>query len=370
MLRAFVVDSSAALEDLYRLRYEVFTQEQSKYRGIADHSGRRLKDSLDDVAIHIAVADGERIVGSVRQVRGRALATSGMFEQLGLARLAELPDIAFGFSGRLCIDPAYRGSRALLKLLELNYRSAREQGTYLDFIYCNPHIVFQYEQLGYRRYYKSCEDPQLGLQAPMVLIGDDLSHLRAVGSPFLPFALEYGSSGRDLGLASRYSETPSPISVALQGREAYLHHVETALALCGAAGVLACLPATARQFLLNTSSVVHLEPGQSPTMQGTPAKELFVVFAGTLEAADESGRSLQAAAGSPIGHEDLFERTHHRIEFRAAEACDVLVIDDGTLARFQRRFPAEFARLRERLASRFSSKWRNGSSVRPTLEAT
>ncbi len=363
MLRVFVADAADDREALYQLRYEVFTQEQSKYRAIADHAGRRLKDALDDVAVHVAVADGDRIVGGLRQVRGLANATPTMVAHLGLDHFGDLPKVAFGFSGRLCIDPEYRGSRALLNLLELNYRTAREQGTFLDFIFCNPHIIHQYEQLGYRRYFKAYEDRQLGLQAPMVLVGDDLAHLGSVRSPFLPFARDYPPAGHQVVLAERFEAVPTPLSAATYGCEAYRNHVERALAACGFGGFLDWKPAAAVRLLLEPSSLIGLDVAQSPTLLGTPAKELFVVLSGRLAAVDGSGRTLDAFAGSVVGHADLFDRSPHRLEFRALEPSELLVIDELSLSRLERHFPNEYEQLRERLGQGFVADLRGAASL-------
>ena len=54
----------------YRLRYELYVEEQGLFEDVADHDRRHLSDEMDEHAdITIGIADGE-VVGTGRSVRG------------------------------------------------------------------------------------------------------------------------------------------------------------------------------------------------------------------------------------------------------------------------------------------------------------
>lgn len=326
-LRAFVAKTTEDKEALYRLRYNVFTGEQSKYTAIADHAAGRLVDAFDDAATHIAVADDEKIVGGLRQIRGRRYASAAMADRLGLDQLSHLKDEEIGFSGRLCIQPRYRGSRALLHLLERNYCTARDDGVRFDFIFCNPHIIEQYEALGYRRYYRYYSDAQLGFQSPMVLDGCAADFLMQVRSPFAKLAHSRPSEAADLRVNSMLMSNirvGRELAETLMGRPTY----------CASRAVQAVL-----RRLLDGAVLIECSAGDVVTPIGTPGREIFLVVSGNLTSISSDMTSTALTAGDFFGHGALLRRGSHDTEVRAAESAEIAVFSDRQVELLARQDP-------------------------------
>ena len=336
-MQAFVVTRQDDLEALYRLRYAVFTAEQNKYAAVADHVERRLVDSLDAVATHIAVRDGDQIIGGLRQVRGRRHATPQMDNKLGLHALTHLPDAHFAFSGRLCIDTNYRGSRALLLLLLENYATARADGAFLDFIFCNPHIIGQYEALGYRRWHRYYPDAQLGYQAPMVLLADDHAHLRACRSPFAAIAASLPTSAPCAALVA--SLMPA-VTITSQERASLVDEFAPS-----------CDRDQRDQVaeLIDSSTVIQTCTGDLITPPGTPGREVFVLLRGQATCQRQNGTNDQLEVGSIFGHDILFASGTHTQGVVTTTPCTLLVIPDRLVNVLATRHPAAWQSVRTRL---------------------
>jgi predicted GNAT family N-acyltransferase len=336
-LEAFVATRAEDLEALFRLRYRVFTAEQSKYQRIADHAGQRLVDDFDAVATHLAVAQGGRIVGGLRQLRGRRHASAAMVERLGLAWLDHLADQAFGFSGRLCIEPELRGGRALMCLLALNYRTALADGVRFDFIFCNPHLITQYEALGYRRYHRSYADAELGWQSPMVLDGCDRAHLQACGSPFAAM------------IDPAAARPPDPVVQAMLIPDSQLDGVRArALARCMQVRAGRALGDSAVALLvdwLQSAPLLAAAHGLVVAPRGTPGRELFVVECGRVRLELPGGEVRIAMPGDTFGLDALQRRAAHEVQASALGPTRIVAVSDRQLELALRRQAADAAEL-------------------------
>lgn len=70
----------------------------------------------------------------------------------------------------------------------------RNRDISFDFINVNEPLDKFYEALGYRRYMPDFRHPEFGAVVPMVMVVNDVEHLRKVGSPFIGNGHEYKGS--------------------------------------------------------------------------------------------------------------------------------------------------------------------------------
>ncbi len=194
MYKTYIADTDELKQALYRLRYQIFTMEQRKYRNSADHATQTLVDAIDPHAEHFCLESDGNLIGSMRWLHGMEHLPRTAQDNLSLARFSKFPSSEFSFCGRLFVMPSHRGTPALLELVRFAFERAQVKGTYFDFIFCNPHLVRMYEALGYRRYRPYFEDPGLGFQVPMVFVVDDVAHLQAIHSPVAHLANSRKSS--------------------------------------------------------------------------------------------------------------------------------------------------------------------------------
>ena len=120
--RRFLVklaETSAELEQAFRLRYEVFKLEQGR---MASLKSRIDRDEFDDYCSHLLVIDREtgRVVGTYRMQFGTtALAGRGFYseQEYEISGLRELAGKVLEV-GRSCVDPAFRSGAVVAMLWE------------------------------------------------------------------------------------------------------------------------------------------------------------------------------------------------------------------------------------------------------------
>lgn len=177
-------------QEIYRFRYKVYIEEMRKRIRYANHTERTLRDALDETAMLLYVRLKNEIVATLRK---NFLSSTSLSDHLSQTFKIEqfaaaFPRHVLSFSSRLMIASELRNSLLLNLIVMEFYRDARARNLQFDFSHAAPWLVPFYENLGYRRYTASFLDPDAGLQIPMVLVIEDVEHLRAVRSPFYRFA--------------------------------------------------------------------------------------------------------------------------------------------------------------------------------------
>lgn len=172
-------------ERIFRFRYTIYVEEMGKPMPGADHVQRTLRDELDNHATHLYALRGGEIMATLRIFWGRDGIPPQYKAWYGLHGFDSSSQSDFSFTGRMMVAGAVRGGTAALALATEAYRLGRLSNVAFDFIHTTPPLIPFFERLGHRRYTTEFIDPDLGPRTPMVLTLDDLTHLKAQGSPFL-----------------------------------------------------------------------------------------------------------------------------------------------------------------------------------------
>jgi predicted GNAT family N-acyltransferase/heme oxygenase len=194
---------------VYRLRYDVYVAEQGKAYAQADHDERLLRDDADDYAgACLLVTVAGQPVATVRTTHLHDDAAYHAYcERFDLARYSTASRNGMVVCSRLAILPQYRKTRVVHTVFEEIYRYEAQRGVRLCFQYCAPALVPLFEHYGFREYAPVVEDPILGRAHRMLLILDDLDHLRSVESPFHAIAMELGLTPTETG------NEPTPVAM-------------------------------------------------------------------------------------------------------------------------------------------------------------
>lgn len=182
-------------EEIYRFRYEQYFFRREYLPG-TDHDGRRVWLPHDDVSRHFLLRTQEgRIVavGTATPADAPAvcdewrtmLELDALHDILGLTTIISRVIVAAEerngpLFGQMCL-------RLASLLLEEGFRFAVH--------YCAPAVVSLYERLGYRIYGRGKNLESGAFRLPMMLVADDVEHLRRVRSP-LRRAVGGGDAGR------------------------------------------------------------------------------------------------------------------------------------------------------------------------------
>ena len=174
-----------------RLRYDVYIAEQGKPYPDANHQRRTWGDALDDSADIVLVVDESNApVGTVRANSFACNLTHRLYSAVfGIDEF----ETVFGrhemvVCSRLAVHPAHRHASVRDALFETIYAHRLVQGTRLCFATCARVLLRMFRGYGFREYAPPINDPNVGPLHRVVLVLDDLAHLRAVHSPFLAIA--------------------------------------------------------------------------------------------------------------------------------------------------------------------------------------
>ncbi|HYW71938.1 MAG TPA: GNAT family N-acyltransferase [Pyrinomonadaceae bacterium] len=190
-----VAETEAEKQAIYEFRYQVYIEEMGKPYSQADHERKQFSDPLDDRATLLYSTIEGKMLGTVRINWGEDPTALASFAQTcGLADFKCFPRRSLSFTSRLMVHKARRRSPLAVALSTKAYELGRERGTQLNFMHCTPRLLGFFERMGFRQYRQGFEDAEAGAQVPLVLVIEDVDHLRASGSPFLCKALERPNS--------------------------------------------------------------------------------------------------------------------------------------------------------------------------------
>jgi predicted GNAT family N-acyltransferase len=191
-----VASNPAEKQEIYRFRYLVHVEDSKKQSTAGDVSQGNICDSIDEQSLLVYAQDSTGIVGTLRLTFGKAqefpdtLFTIFRLERFQLP-LYENAGPIIGVAARLAIKSSYRGSQVLYLLMVKAYELFREHHAEYIFGGCNPYLIPLYEKMGFRKFVPNFVDPGNGLLVPLVMAIANISHLRAVRSPFYRIACKF-----------------------------------------------------------------------------------------------------------------------------------------------------------------------------------
>lgn len=172
-------------ERIYQFRYNIFVEELSKQCPV-DHQNKQMRDDLDDKSILLYAECESEIVGTSRITIAKPDEFPNWLSSIfALHKFKDMLGMnsEVGFSTKVAIAPAYRGSTVMYQLIAEHFKIFQQNNIIVSFSGSNPHLIPMYERIGYRRFTTNFSEPGHGLLIPFVIILDDLDYLKAVHSP-------------------------------------------------------------------------------------------------------------------------------------------------------------------------------------------
>lgn len=152
-----------ALEEIQKLRYQVYFKELRIDLPGADHQRETLPDALDLPAIHIGARIGSDLVGAVRLNLNTV--PVGLEPSLQTPRLPR----PFVYCSRLYVLEEFRGKGVMQDLATASFRQFYERNAAVAICHCYPHLFKLYQRMGFRSYGSPFVVPHLehlGAQTP------------------------------------------------------------------------------------------------------------------------------------------------------------------------------------------------------------
>lgn len=231
MLEILTAGSAQELQEVARLRYDIYIVEMGRAQSHADHTARTVHEPLDLTGCVIYARLNGEMVGTVRLnfAEDGPLECEELYQlQLfgGFAR-AQLSMTTKFMVRRDVRDHPTLAARLAMRTFEL----AATGGVRFDFIDTNAHLIPLYEKMGYRRYISEIDHPDYGLVMPLCLVLDDIEHLDRVNSPFRKIAKSAFAGKPRIGaeyFARRFCELPGrsdPIPAGAMPTLGSKHHL-------------------------------------------------------------------------------------------------------------------------------------------------
>ena len=181
-----IAETEEELEQIYRLRYEIYVEEMHIFGSVADHERRLLYGQNDRGARLLYAKLGNEIIASMRLNLGKDGAFSEELEEtynLNLFR-PTLDDTQILVLTRFMIKKDHRGSHLSFRMIEQVAKLCLEEDIEMAVCDCQPHLIRYYQRMGFRSY--DCEvynDPEFGIMTPLAFVLRDLQYLASMRSP-------------------------------------------------------------------------------------------------------------------------------------------------------------------------------------------
>lgn len=323
---------------VYRLRYELYVEDQGLFGDEADHERRWLTDEHDASSrILLAEIDG-RVVGTARLTWGSdAPFADDLRETYDMERfrgVVDERDIVVGT--RLLVREVHRGGMLAFQLTWKTYEFSALHNVDLILGNCEPHLVNRYHKLGFRPYGPLYNHVTNGVLVPLAVVAGDFEYLQEINSPMLiPLRLRTRSADNLDCLRPLIVADAALVSETAQETEDYLSAVSRWLTEANdeLAGVFSDLTHDEALTLLAKSHILACNRGDMLIGKGHTSRTLYILLSGSLEVIDD-GRIVAVVEerGSIVGEVAFFtggERMSHVVAGR--EGARVLALSDKVL---------------------------------------
>jgi hypothetical protein len=333
-----LAETEAEKEAVYRLRYDIYVEEMGRFRGLADHQGRRLVEPEDATAriFYGAEPDGT-VVGTLRlSWGGDAPFSRRLIEQYQLQPfLAEMAPERIAIGERGMVVPRLRGSSIYRQVGALSRQFCTEKRIELIFGACEPHLLSLYVGQGARTFSKhNINSPEVGFVVPIVTVVEDVAYLRRIGSPSAANAKDWGDQARIPACVERLiTNGGNVISQRLTASGAYWGEIHGALEEIGESRIdpFDGLSQEQAQRCIAKSNLIDCVAGDHVLKKGNPARNLFVVMEGMLEVRDGDTLLRVLSPGDVMGEIAFLLEQPRSADVYAATDARVLSLSEGTL---------------------------------------
>lgn len=330
---------------IYHFRYQVYVEEMRKKPKTANHLNRTIIDSLDETSILLYLAHEEETIATLRRNFLDITSLPEIIHQrFSIAEFTQdFSTQQLSISTRLMVDPQWRRSSTVGAIVAEAYKQGRERNLQFDFVHCAPWLVPFYENLGYRRYTNSFVDEDTGFQIPMVLVLEDVEHLRAVRSPFYRLARKQENCSE----AGKWFLEHFPQQMQFFNSCAHAtiwEFWQTRLRASGHPPLFEGMSNETVSQLLKGSAIHPVKAGETVLRMGDIGNALFLVLDGAIEVSHLSGTSCtstQLEAFHTFGEAALFTPLPSPERAIAQHNTNLLVIPKPTIMKVMKTSPSD-----------------------------
>jgi hypothetical protein len=329
-----LLETEAEREAAYRLRYELYVEDQGLFGDQADHERRWLRDKKDnDGATCLAKLDGVPVGTARLNWGGDGEFTRENRETYDLDAFLDIVDphdMAVG--SRMVVRPEFRGGVLVLGLFTKLWELAVARGIELIFAECEPHLINKWVRFGFRPY-GLWEHPVNGTLVRLVYVLGDYDYAVRIGSP-VAHTLRAWSKDSDAYLqVNEVLAHAQRVVSEIQDREHFWAEVERTLPRAELMRLLGGLDAEQLDALLGNSHALDCDPGACLIRKGHVSRTLYVLLTGSLLVRDEGVVVAEVdTPGAVLGEVAFFAGSRRMSDVIAgAQGARVLALSERNL---------------------------------------
>lgn len=329
---------------VYQFRYQTYVEEMSKHLEDIDYEQKLLCDELDEWTILLYAKMGSQIIATARINIGNTKDFPAKVVQiLSLKRFEsyylENEEPRFAYVTKLMVAAPHRRSPVLYLLIAHCYEICCSNQVQFAFGGCNFHLIRLYEQMGFHHYGNNFVYPGYGLLTPLVLVINDIHHLRKVRSPLFRIARKR----KDINLQAvgwfyeNFPEYSHTINTQLVSEEELWSIIGKRLncSPLEAISLLHGLPeAEAKRFLHSCANLIQCDKGDVITNQGDISYSYTILLSGELKSLTFHNPARSYAPGQHFGANGLTEHHKHTETIAVVIPAEILVISGMAFPRF------------------------------------
>lgn len=354
-----VASSKAEKECIYQLRYQVYVEEMGKEPPTSvNHEKKEIVDDLDDWSILLYAKAGSELIGTLRVTMGTIDCFSPVLQKLffmkQFAKNFIGGDQRQALSTKMAVIPEYRCSQTAYLLLSKGYEIYRDEQLQFIFGGCSPSLLPLYERLGFQRLPHNFVDPGYGLIIPLILISEDIEHLRLVKSPLLRIARKrFNNLEASKWFSQEFPHTAKVVNSQLISKDALWEYVGNRLGQYPLLAIqqLKGLSEEQAKDVLHMGTIFHCAPGDYIVNRGEIAREWYILLSGRVKV--RSGVLIsERVPGESFGKPGLIAPQVQVEDIYAITQLEVMVISQQSFEKM-RRFHADIAaKVLENMASK------------------
>ncbi len=330
---------------IYRFRYAVLVDELDDNPPGRDDESRTVREAVDDTSTLLYLASDDEIMGTLRLTYGMATPIPpALYKGYDLMNFSDFADSDLSLTSAWAVSARWRGTPTLSVLFAAAYKMSKERNIRFDFCHCAPAQLAPYQRLGYRRYTSNFSDEH-GLRVPMVMLMDDVRHLKRVRSPLFRIACKYeASSATAVWFSRKFPEANQATALVEMDEDnfwVYLTH-QLHEPPHSSIPLLNGLTNEEAKKVIAVGTVLTCAAGEALIRQGELGNEMFILLSGAVEvrAGDETGRPIaQFNCGDIFGEVAFLSEVERSATVVALSDIKVLVVTQSMLRKLIKSMP-------------------------------
>ena len=330
---------------LFRFRYSVLVEELDDNPPGRDDENLIVREAIDETSTLLYLANDNEILGTLRLSYGLITPVPpALYQGYGLDRFAEYADADLSLTSAWAVSARWRGSPALSVLFAAAYKMSKERNVRFDFCHCAPAQLQLFQRLGYRRYTSNFANDS-GLMMPMIMLMDDVRHLKRVRSPLFRIACKYDASSATAVWFSRQFPEANQATALVEMNEddfwVYLTQQLHEPPHCSIP-LLHGLTNQEAKRVIAVGSVLSCTAGEALIRRGELGNEMFILLSGAVEvrAGDETGRTVaRFDRGDIFGEVAFLSEVERSATVVAMSDIQALVVTQGMLRKLIKSMP-------------------------------